>query len=125
MDLSQEVEGERRPVRYWSQDESRLGLHTIRRRLLTLPGVNPVGPLQWKFEAFYLYGAVEPLTGEGFCLEFSHLNSKCFQTFLDEFSKTYVKSLNILQVDNGSSHLAKHLIIPDNVILLFQPAYSP
>jgi putative transposase len=93
--------------------------------LLTLPGVKPVGSMQWKFEAFYFYGAVEPLTGEGFFLEFSYLNSVCFQAFLDEFSKTYSASLNLLQLDNASPHLAKNLILPENVILLFQPAYSP
>ena len=125
IDVFQEVEGEKRPVRYWSQEESRLGLHTITRRLLTLPGVKPVGPMQWKFEAFYLYGAVEPLTGENFFLEFSYLNSVCFQAFLNEFSKTYSDSLNLLQLDNASPHLAKNLSIPEDVILLFQPAYSP
>jgi len=81
--------------------------------------------MQWKFEAFYLYGAVEPLTGENFFLEFPYLNNVCFQAFLNEFSKTYSDSLNILQLDNASPHLAKNLILPENVILLFQPAYSP
>jgi len=84
-----------------------------------------VRSIQWQFEAFYLYGVVEPLTGESFFLEFSYLNSVCFQAFLNEFSETYVDSLNILQVDNGSAHLAKNLMIPENIILLFQPAYSP
>ncbi|HJW29564.1 MAG TPA: transposase [Saprospiraceae bacterium] len=125
IDVFQGVEGERRPVRYWSQDESRLGLKTITRRLLTLPGVKPVGSIQWKFEAFYLYGAVEPLTGASFFLEFSHLDSVCFQAFLNEFSKTYTTSLNSLQLDNGSPHLGKKLIILENLMLLFQPAYSP
>ena len=81
--------------------------------------------MQWKFEAFYLYGAVEPLTGESFFLEFPYLNSVCFQAFVNEFSQTYSASLNILQVDNASPHLAKSLSLPENVILLFQPAYSP
>ncbi len=81
--------------------------------------------MQWKFEAFYVYGAVEPLTGESFFLEFSYLDSVCFQTFLQTVSQTYSDSLNILQVDNASPHLAKNLILPENVILLFQPAYSP
>ena len=81
--------------------------------------------IQWQFEAFYLYGAVEPLTGESFFLEFSQLDSMCFQAFLNEFSKVYTDSLNILQLDNGSPHLAKHLVVPENVILLFQPAHSP
>jgi len=81
--------------------------------------------MQWKFEAFYLYGAVEPLTGESFFLELPYLNSVCFQAFVNEFSQTYSASLNILQVDNAPPHLAKNLSLPENVILLFQPAYSP
>ena len=125
IDVFQEVDGKKRPIRYWSQDESRLGLQTITRRLLTLPGVKPVGTMQWKFEAFYLYGAVEPLTGESFFLELPYLNSVCFQAFVNEFSQTYSASLNILQVDNAPPHLAKNLSLPENVILLFQPAYSP
>lgn len=63
-DVFQELEGKKQPVKYWSQDERRLGLKTITRRLLTLPGVKPVRSIQWQFEAFYLYGAVAPLTGE-------------------------------------------------------------
>ena len=30
-----------------------------------------------------------------------------------------------LQLDNGAFHKAKKLEIPENVVLLFQPAYSP
>ncbi len=37
----------------------------------------------------------------------------------------YADSLNILQVDNGAFHKTKSLQIPDNIILLFQPAYCP
>ena len=81
--------------------------------------------MQWKLEAFYLYGAVEPLTGESFFLEFSYLTRVCFQAFLNDFSKTDRDSLNILQVEKASPPLAKNLSIPENVILLFQPAYSP
>lgn len=58
-------------------------------------------------------------------MQFSHVDSDCFQRFLNEFSATYSDTLNILQVDNGAFHKAKGLIIPDNIILLFQPAYCP
>jgi hypothetical protein len=64
-------------VRYWCYDETRFGLKTIPRRLITLPGAKPLAPVQWQFKAFYLYGAVEPLTGESFFLEFSHHDSDC------------------------------------------------
>ena len=43
----------------------------------------------------------------------------------DEFSQAYPNSLNILQVDNGRFHKSKDLIVPENVILLFQPPYCP
>ena len=98
------------PIRYWSQDESRFGLKTITRRVLTALGIKPIGPVQWKFQSFYIYGAVEPLTGENFFLEFPQLNADSFQLFLDEFSKAYPYNLNIIQLDNGRFHLAKKLI---------------
>ena len=47
-----------RPVRVFSQDESRFGLLTIRRRRLTAGGIQPVGLIQHVFEWFYVYGAV-------------------------------------------------------------------
>ncbi len=40
-------------------------------------------------------------------------------------SEAYPDSLNILQVDNGAFHKAKALVIPNNILLLFQPPYSP
>ncbi|QZZ19429.1 hypothetical protein J5X98_01495 [Leptothermofonsia sichuanensis E412] len=52
-------------------------------------------------------------------------DTACYQAFLEEFSKAYPDSLNILQVDNGRFHSSKDLVVPENVILLFQPAYCP
>jgi hypothetical protein len=53
-------------LRYWCQDETRFGLKTIQRRRLTLKGIKPVGKMQWQYKTFYLYGVVEPKTGESF-----------------------------------------------------------
>jgi hypothetical protein len=44
---------------------------------------------------------------------------------LNEFSKAYPDSLNIVQVDNGRFHKAKRLQVPENIILLFQPPHCP
>jgi transposase len=41
------------------------------------------------------------------------------------FPRHIPDSLNILQVDNGRFHTSKHLVVPENIILLFQPPYSP
>ena len=114
-----------RPIRYFAQDESRKGEKTLIGRLITAWGVKPIGQWQWLFKAFWLYGAVEPATGESFLLQFSHVDPQCYQQFLNEFSQAYPNSLNILQVDNGRFHTSKDLIVPENVILLFQPPYCP
>jgi hypothetical protein len=116
---------EPRPLRYWCGDESRFGLHTLPRRRITARGVKPIGPMQWNFQAYYLYGLVEPATGDHFLLEFSHADSVCFQLFLAHFAARYPHELHVLQFDQASFHLAKNLSIPENVIMLYQPPKCP
>jgi len=65
------------------------------------------------------------LTGEHFIRQFSHVNTDCYQQFLNEFSNAYPDSLNILQVDNSRLHKAKPLQVLENIILLFQPLHYP
>jgi transposase len=81
--------------------------------------------VQWQYKTFYLYGAVEPQSGESFFFEFCHLDTICFEKFLELFSQTYPEDLHIIQVDNGSFHSSLQLQLPDNIILLFQPSHSP
>jgi transposase len=87
--------------------------------------VKPQGRVGWKRENFYLYGAVEPATGDSFFYEFSHLDSACFQAFLNHFSQQFPDSLNLLQLDNGSFHQSITLNWPENILPIFQPAHSP
>lgn len=112
-------------VRYWCEDETRLGLRTVQRRKLTSRGVKPVGSLQFRREKYYVYGLVEPKTGESFFREISHLDTKCFQEFINEFSQEYSEDLHIFQLDNGSFHTTGKLKVPENIIFLFQPAHCP
>jgi transposase len=112
-------------VRVFSQDESRCGLRTVRRRRLTARGVQPVGTVQQVFEWFYVYGAVAPTTGERFFLELPYLNAEGFQLFLDAFAQAFADSLNILLLDNSGAHTAQRLMIPANVRLVFLPPYCP
>ena len=102
-----------------------MGLHTIRRRKLRRNGIKPQVQVLWNFTYLWVYGAVEPLTGEGFFYEFTHLDTVCFEKFLELFASKYHEDLHIIQVDNVGFHNSLNLSIPENVILLFQPAYSP
>ena len=98
---------------------------TIRRRRLTARGVQPVGPVQHVFEWFYVFGAVEPTTGERFFLELPYLNADMFQLFVDAFAQAFPHSLNLLLLDNSGAHTAARLTLPENVRLLFLPPYCP
>ena len=112
-------------IRFWCQDETRWCLTTICRRLITALGVKPVGSFQWQRNGYWLYGFVEPLTGDTFFYEFSHLDYLCFEECLALFSQAYPDDFHIIQLDRASAHTTKKLIIPDNVILLFQPSHCP
>ena len=58
-------------------------------------------------------------------MKIPYLDSSCFQIFLDEFAKVYPASLNILVLDNGRFHQAKSLQVPESIVLLFLPPYTP
>jgi putative transposase len=112
-------------IRVLTQDESRLGLMPVTKRRITAKGVKPIQKIQFQFESYYLYGAVEPLTGDVFYLEMPGLNSTCFQLYLDELSQYFKEYFLIILTDNSSAHKAKGLIIPDNMVFLPFPSYCP
>ncbi len=58
-------------------------------------------------------------------MEMPYCNADCFQLFLDELSTQNPDELKILIEDNGVFHKAKSLKIQDNILLIFQPPYSP
>ena len=107
------------------QDESRCGLLPILRRRLTARGVQPLLPAAYHFESLYLYGAVEPLTGQSFFRELPTLNAQGFQLFLDHFAATDPTRFHLLLLDKGAFHKAHTLRLPPNLGLLFFPPYSP
>ena len=77
------------------------------------------------FKSLYLFGAFSPITGDHFELEMPYCNTETFEIFLNEFSKSSLDEYKILLLDNGPFHKAQKLIIPDNIVLLFIPPYSP
>lgn len=114
------------PVRRFFEDEARLGLHEpVTRRRITARGVKPVQPMLPRYEYFWLYGAVDPTTGESLFFELPALDTPCFQAFLREFSLAFPDTLNVLVLDGAPPHTAHALVIPDNVLLFRLPPYSP
>lgn len=115
-----------RPVRCFFQDETRLGLHeAATHRRLTAPGVKPVQDMLPRYEYLWFYGAVEPASGESFFLELPALDAVCFQVFLDHLSRAYPDVLVVLVLDGAPAHVARALVVPDNLLLTRLPPYSP
>lgn len=57
--------------------------------------------MQWVCEGFWLLVVVEPLTGEQFFYEFSHLDSLCFQRFITLFAQQHPQEFHIWHLDRA------------------------
>lgn len=58
-------------------------------------------------------------------MELPYCNGDNFQIFLNELSNKNPNELKVVILDNGRFHKGKSLIIPQNIILIFLPPYSP
>ena len=117
--------GAARRIVLWAFDQSRFGLRTIRRRRITNCGVKPVGRSQYGYHNFWLYGAVAPETGDGCFYVLPTLNAEYMQLFLNALAQARSDTLNVLLLDNSRAHTAQELVVPANIVLLFQPPYAP
>jgi len=52
-------------------------------------------------------------------------NAAMLQLFLEQVSQTFAGYFIVMQVDRAGWHGAKALVVPDNIRLIPQPAYSP
>ena len=100
-------------------------MHLPRYRRLTARGVCPVVPHQPLYEYYWLYGAVEPTTGEAHFWEMPALNAECFSLYLAKLAEAYPETLNVVALDNAPAHIAGRVVVPENVVLLPLPPYSP
>lgn len=107
------------------QDEASFGRINKPKYCWCAKGTRPSVPCHHVREYRYVYGAVEPLTGEGFFLVMPYCNTVCMNVFLAELSKKYPKDKIILVCDGAAWHKSKSLIVPDNIELVFIPPYTP
>lgn len=89
-------------------------------------GSRPVVPLQNEYEWVYLYGAVNPNTGESYARVLPWANSEMMQIHLDAIRQQAGSNRHVVLVlDNAGWHRANGLKIPENISLLPLPPYSP
>ena len=112
-------------VRLMFQDEAGFGCINKLKYCWCAKGVRPCMPCHHIREYRYVYGAVEPLTGEACFLVMPYCNTACMNIFLEELSKKYPDDIILLCCDGAAWHKAKSLNIPKNIFLFFIPPYTP
>jgi transposase len=106
-------------------DEARFGLQTTISSMWRKVGLTLNVKVKQGYENFYLFGAVSPITGECFPLILPRVDTDMMNLFLSEMKKEYPEDRIILIMDRAGWHVSKELIIPDNIEIIFLPAYSP
>ncbi|MEI9909725.1 MAG: transposase [Bacteroidota bacterium] len=91
-----------RTINLYFEDESRFGLLTILRRMITAKGIKPVAPFLHRFDNLYLFGAFSPITGSSCLLEMPHCNSHTFQVFIHQMAAQDADEFKIVILDNGA-----------------------
>jgi transposase len=114
-----------RPVKLFFQDEARFGRIDNLCSCWVPPKGRALVGMQIIRQYIYLYGAFCPETGESFSLILPYANSECMDIFLQELSKQFKDYRIIMAMDNASWHNSKITKTVDNIVPLFQPAYSP
>ena len=106
-------------------DEARLGLINWHRRRYCPKGFRPPYVVRRSYEWTYLYAAVEPTTGESFCMYLPGMDDGSLEVFLDELSRAYPDNYLLVVLDGAPSHRSEKIEHPENVSLLELPPYSP
>jgi transposase len=115
-------------VTVWAQDEHRLGLLPVVRRVWAPKGRRPAAPIRRGYEWLYVYGFVRPATGQTWWCLLPTVSVEAMGLALAAFARDEGvghEKQAVLAVDNAGWHTGKDLVLPEGVHLAFLPAYSP
>ena len=112
----------------WCEDEARLGLQPVARRVWALRGQRPTRSGRPRYQSLYVYGFAQPATGRNLCLFLPKANAELMGEALAEFARwadPEGRKLLVVLVDNAGGHIAKDLVVPANVRLFRLPPCTP
>ena len=115
-------------VELWAEDEARLGLKPVTRRVWAPVGERPVARFKRGYKWTYLYGFVRPESGKVFWMILPTVNAGLYSLALEEFAKEVGAGEDkhvLLVVDQAGWHTAGEVLLPEGVHLEFLPSGSP
>jgi len=115
-------------VEVWAEDEHRVGLHPVNRRVWTPCDAPPIATVNCKYQWMWLAGFVCPTTGETYWWIVPFLTYQVFSQILDDFARHFQlgeRKRIILALDQATFHTSEKIKIPQGIDLLFFPPKSP
>jgi transposase len=116
-------------IELWCEDEARLGLKPIIRKVWTPIGQRPTVKVHQRYEWSYLYAFAHPNSGEVHWLILPTVSAEVFSLALENFAKEVgvgKRKRIILLLDRAGWHTAKRkLKVPEGIHLEFLPSHSP
>jgi putative transposase len=106
-------------------DEGRFGRINRPKHCWAPPGMRPQVPSQVVRESVYIFAAVAPGAGLMTSLVLPAANTATMNLFLEHVSQSFKDYFIVMQVDQAGWHHSKELLVPANIRLIEQPAYSP
>jgi transposase len=113
-------------IEVWLQDEMRFGQQGTKTTVWGLTGSRPKAVKQTAYEWCYIFGAVNPLTGNSSALVAPSVNTELMNQHLQFISEEAGPDAHVVLVlDQAGWHRSKALKIPSNMTFLPLPPYSP
>lgn len=98
---------------------------TKQKRVLSIKGIKPIGKYKHAYKNFWVWGSFSPITGDNHYFYSNKVCKEMFIEYLNDFSMHKPKEFKIMLIDNAGFHSTKDVILPENIILLPIPPYSP
>ena len=103
------------------QDEAGFGRINKPKYCWCEKGMRPTVPCHHIREYRYVYGAVEPKTGESHFLVMPDCDTNCMNVFLQSLSEAYPDDMIMLVCDGARWHTSQTLIVPKNIRPVLKP----
>ena len=113
-------------IAVWFQDEARIGQQGTLTRVGAERGSRPRAVRQTEYKWGYIFGAVDPLTGQSSALIAPTVNTDLMSHHLRMIAQEAGDDVHVVLVLDGAGwHKAKNLRVPESMTLHFLPPYSP
>ena len=114
-------------IEIWFQDEARVGQQGTHAYIWAPIGARPLMVRDNRHDSAYIFGAICPERGVGAAMITPAANTEMMNLHLAEIStQVAADAIAVLTCDGAGWHqLGGALVVPDNIVLLHLPPYSP